>query len=541
MGLADGTLAPIAPSAGAIDPVLDWRFDRIRSAPVCPRCIAKGLPHQKGWRHALVTACVRHGVRLVDECPRCHARITPHDGGLKACSCGLPYARIECTSAEPGELALASVLTGEVGKDRVLLAPTLHSAAPPDIARFIFFLASHGRPSRTGKQGKARIPITVAESRAFLTDTAAVLTDWPHRFDEHVRIRLLNGSGSGTSAPARLGNWYQGLMRFRSATYTPFRERLAHVIALHFDGAYSGTLSTHSEESAWISAAEASRLLQVRADRIKMAIDAGELTSKVYAGGFGHRQWRVQRADIQAAAATRRGFVDRKAAAGILGVGRAQMRLLEDAELIRATPKKDMPAFADGDFDVNEIVKLHQAIASRASARSGETLAFREINLRRTTDRSSLIAVFRAIRDGKILPVAAGDDLGSMHFVAADIADVLRQTGSAQGWTTQEVARFTGWKEQCIAHWCRTGLLPAQPYPHGRTTAFIISPSDLSIFQAAYIPLAVLAKQIGSSSRALLARLEQSGIKTEGAFRDGNATRGHLVRLSKLIGMRRET
>lgn len=237
-------------------------------------------------------------------------------------------------------------------------------------------------------------------------------------------------------------------------------------------------------------------MLQVRADRIKMAIDAGELTAKVYAGGFGHRHWLVQRDAILALATTRRRFVDRKAAAGILGVGRAQMRLLEDAELIRATPKKDMPAFADGGFDVNENVKLHQTIASRATTRSGDILAFRDINLRRTTDRSSLIAVFRAIRDGEILPVAAGDDLGSTHFAAADIADALRQTRSAQGWTTQEVARFTGWKEQCIAHWCRTGLLPAQRYPHGRTTAFSISPADLSNFQAAYAKWAAAVRPL---------------------------------------------
>lgn len=539
VGLAKGTLAPIAPRAGAVEPALDWRFERTRCAPVCPRCVSEGLPHQKGWRHALVTACVKHGIRLADKCPRCSTRLAPNDGGLISCSCGLRYGLIECSPAEPGELVLASLITGETGRERSLLPYSLQEEAPPDIARFIFFLASQNQPSRTAKHGKLQIPTTVDESRAILTDTAAILTDWPHRFDDHVRKRLLRGSSEAASAPARLGAWYQGLMRFKSKSYAPFRERVSHVVALHFDGPYAGHLSKDINHASWVSVAEAARLLQVSSDRIRAGINAGVLTARVFASGFGHRHSLVMRDDIEAIATARRRFIDRRAAAKLLGVTRAQMRVLEDADLIHELRKEDRPAFVDGGFDADSIAKLHESIASRASARTGEVLEFREINLRRTTDRSSLIRVIQAIRDGAIIPVAPGRDLGLTRFAKADITNALRQTTRGQGWTTREVACITGWKEQCIAHWCRIGLLCARHYSHARTTAFIVSPSDLSAFQAAYIPLAILAKQTGSSSRALLARFARTGVAVHGAFHDGQAIRGHLLKLSDLVGLLR--
>lgn len=539
VGLAKGTLDLITPRAGAVDPALDWRFERTRSAPVCPRCVSEGLPHQKGWRHALVTACVKHGVRLADKCPRCNARLTPNDGSSSSCSCGFRYGLIECIPAEPGELVIASLITGETGRERGLLPYSLQEEAPPDIARFIFFLASQSQPSRTAKHGKLQIPTTVDESRSILADTAAILTDWPHRFDDHVRERLLKGSSEAASAPARLGSWYQGLMRFKSKSYAPFRERVAHVVALHFDGPYAGHLSNDITDASWVSVAEAARLLQVGSDRIRAGISAGALTARVFTSGFGHCHSLVRRDDIEAIAKARRRFIDRRAAAKLLGVTRAQMRLLEDADLVHELRKEDRPAFVDGGFDADSIAELHELIASRASARTGEVLAFREINLRRTTDRSSLIRVIQAIRDGAIIPVARGEDLGLTRFAKADITNALRQTSRGEGWTTREVACITGWKEQCIAHWCRIGLLCARPYSHARTTAFIVSPSDLSAFQAAYIPLAVLAKQTGSSSRALLARFARTGVAVHGTFRDGQAVRGHLLKLSDLVGMLR--
>jgi hypothetical protein len=107
-------------------------------------------------------------------------------------------------------------------------------------------------------------------------------------------------------------------MRFRSPAYASFRERVAHVIALHFDGPYAGDLSADIDNASWVSVAEAARLLKVCSARIRAGINAGALTARTYTSGFGHRHSLVRRDDIEAIAKARRRFIDRRAAAKLL-------------------------------------------------------------------------------------------------------------------------------------------------------------------------------------------------------------------------------
>ena len=88
--LEPGTLASISPSASPSNPSRSWRFERHHSAPVCPDCLAGGAPHHQSWRHAFVTCCVDHGIRLVDKCPMCQESYRPGRGGYDSCHCGCP-------------------------------------------------------------------------------------------------------------------------------------------------------------------------------------------------------------------------------------------------------------------------------------------------------------------------------------------------------------------------------------------------------------------------------------------------------------------
>lgn len=85
-----------------------------------------------------------------------------------------------------------------------------------------------------------------------------------------------------------------------------------------------------------------------------------------------------------------------------------------------------------------------------------------------------------------------------------------------------------------MTHWCKLGLLEAQSVAHG----LLISPASLAKFQGEFVPVATLAKSLRSSSRKLLQEFEGRGISTCGAERDGTTSRGHLVRLSELVGFK---
>lgn len=532
LDLPKGVLAAISPAVAPPVPALEWRFERLRRAPVCPQCIAEGKPNQQLWRHALATACPDHGLRLVDQCCRCRAHLTPSDASFRACSCGFAYQDFIRERAEPEELAV-SVLLASDGRE-ASPAITLFGLSPPrSVASFLFFLASNTRPSRTGKDGKSPIPNTVAESREFLQAAARFLTAWPERFDEHVRDRLHQAPRSN-SAPEMLGRWYQRLMRFRDRGYEPFRQRVVAVVAAEFAGTYGVGEAVVEVPSQWLSLADAARLLAVRPERLREPHILEAFGAQRHLSGFGHQHFMFPRDRILQCEQERSRFVDRRTVAELLGITRAQMRLLEEAEFLVEVEPDRRPLLTNGGFDLNSTEALVAAIRDRAAPREIASIEFRAINLKRTTDRSMILRILRAIRDGEIAPLEASGRLAEFRFAEIDLDRVAREVHPPDGYTAREISQFTGWKEQCVAHWCRIGLLSADTVLHRGRAQHRVSAASLAAFQATFIPASQLSLQVGRSAKGLLRRLAECGIETVGDFPDGPARRGHLVRLADL-------
>jgi hypothetical protein len=100
-------------------------------------------------------------------------------------------------------------------------------------------------------------------------------------------------------------------------------------------------------------------------------------------------------------------------------------------------------------------------IADKAEDLQGETAAFSEISLWFTTDKAALLDLLRAIMAGEIVPSGESihGKLGDFAFPRAVLKTHLQDRRHDQGWSVEEVAGITGWKAQCIAHWCDLGLL----------------------------------------------------------------------------------
>ncbi|MAY86184.1 MAG: hypothetical protein CML02_05620 [Pseudooceanicola sp.] len=164
LDLKPGTLAPVSPTVAPSEPSRSWRFERHHSAPVCPDCLAAGKPHHQSWRHAFVTCCVEHGLRLVDQCPMCQEIFLPGRGGYDSCHCGCPLDRLERIAANDDEIAISALISGKMHPTRSRLSPALAFRTPSDIGEFIFFLASGGMDAVTGKQGKTPLPRRVGRN-----------------------------------------------------------------------------------------------------------------------------------------------------------------------------------------------------------------------------------------------------------------------------------------------------------------------------------------------------------------------------------------
>ncbi|MER2508524.1 MAG: hypothetical protein ABTQ27_07155 [Amaricoccus sp.] len=194
-------------------------------------------------------------------------------------------------------------------------------------------------------------------------------------------------------------------------------------------------------------------------------------------------------------------------------------------------------ALVDGTIDGDAIERTVAALRAWAIDRPGKTIPFSSIGLRRTTDRGALIEALRGIFSGSIAPVAAPDDaaLGAFEFLSAEIEGAVARLRRGRGWTAQQVAEVTGWKEACVSAWCRQGLIAATPFPRSRGIGYTIEPEALAAFQTRYVTVAALARDAGCSPRGMLRRLADAGVLTHGVFTDGTARRGHVVRIADLV------
>ena len=192
-------------------------------------------------------------------------------------------------------------------------------------------------------------------------------------------------------------------------------------------------------------------------------------------------------------------YLTAKSAMEMLGVGKAQSRILQDAGLVSRLPTSDLPPLVEGPFLFDELLVLVDDIRSnqKAAGSSAETLRFSELNLRCTTQKSKLIAVFKAIQTGAIQPVSVPPEqpLGLFEFACADIDARFTEASKLGLWTAHQVAELTGWKAEVVTHWCREGLLEACLENEGQQVRYLIEPKALAKFQRTFIPLADLARE----------------------------------------------
>jgi hypothetical protein len=535
--LSRDALAAIAPAQDGCEPVRRWRLQRHTSLAVCPFCMADRTVHRIAWRHALVVACPDHGLLLQDTCPACRSRQRPGESGLRGCACGLPFADFAQVPAASELIGLSALLAGSAHTTRCGFPAPLDLSTPADVDHFVFGLAAHHVRLRTGKNGKGAVPKSVAASCRFVQPVADMLSLWPAAFDDEIRRHLAAGDPGSPSAVTRLGPWYRSLVRFRAAAYRPFHDRVADVVAGTFDGSYRGRAVTVGIEPAWIPAAAAAGIIGVRPDRLRDAVAEGLVEGRLVQTGLGHRHVTVRRDTAEAIARARAATLDRRQVAERLGVGRVQLGLLIEARVVELRPADRLPPLAAGAFHDDDIGRLVERIREAAEHRVGPQIPFSEISLRRTTDRSALLDLFHRIGQGQVRAVTAPPDapLGAFRFLQSDVTRALSRHRPVAAWSVEDAAAVLGVKPQCVAAWIRQGLLPAGRYPLAGRHGYAVDPADLVAFGRTFLDVATAARTLNTTSRAVLARLESTGIPTVGAFQDGGARRGFLVRTSDLL------
>jgi hypothetical protein len=101
------------------------------------------------------------------------------------------------------------------------------------------------------------------------------------------------------------------------------------------------------------------------------------------------------------------------------------------------------------------------------------------------------------------------------------------------GMSVQQLAKATGWKWESISHWMELGLLDSTSIQLRGQPCRVVSTEQLLKFRQSYLPLADLARAMGTTSTALMEQLR--GLEVFGAKPLPNgARRGGLIRIADL-------
>lgn len=544
-GLEPSVLEAIAPSDAPSHPVLRRSHTRPATEAVCQHCLKDASYSRQLWSHCLATACPTHGTRLVDKCQRCGAGIR-HDRPLPhLCECGADL-RLETTStATAAENEFAKLLVGM--KSEVPALPfDLDDGVPPDLDLFVWGIANHfchaSGVNSARKAGKSPLPKTVEQAVERLVPVFDLLDDWPNRFDQQLK-RMVEAAPAteSTGTAARLGRWYFFLFRkYQHQAFKPFRVAAANRIVQSHDGLLNSR--THNVQDIatvqknWFSVKEASLELRVAADRINDGIDRCLIRARIHDDAVGYRQRFIDFDEIKRLQQLKYEHIDDKTAMAILQVPKAVYRLVCEADWITRSDPEDVAPVVSGYIQhvplMKLIERLHKSAPSDVCSSSAAFVRLRDLNLRRTTDQTKLIGLFRAIASGELVPIGHDEQLtvGGLMFSQAAVDKRIASWFVARGLTLQQVSELTGAHYDAVAAWVERGLLPATREPLEQGAPWVVSLREFTNFLQTYVPLARQADTCNSSTRGLTSRLESLGVKPI----EPDAGRGSLLRLTDL-------
>lgn len=531
------TLEPILPGNRPKDPALDWSFHRMHRDPVCPVCIAAHQPRRKEWRHAMVTACAEHGSQLIDNCPACLTPLTLLGDSYAGCLCGASYAAADAVKGTDLEIELSRMIAGlsfQLADINLTGDDGLHTV------RTVWFLSANMIGSRTGKEGKAHCPKTVLEARERLAQIEPLLLDWPKAFDDYVARRWNAPGAEGMTAAMRLGAWYRGLLKQKGALAEALLSRCLVVVGTICGDAYKN--NRHRDDSTWVSAAQAGDVLGIRSEWIVDAVRDNVIDGSQGRSGTGHLHTIVPIRVVEDIRKLRARSATKDRVRTFLGVSRKQFELMEEATFFNDGCRMSTHPCNGGDYDLDQIREAINRLRDEArdqECKAGSEVAFRNINLRRTTDRKAMLKIYRLIAEKLLLPIKfdADDTLGDALFCEAEVARLLKEHGGARAWTAGDVADFSGWKPECVTGWCEQGLLQATRGKRGSFEVWQITEQALSCFRREFQVVSDMAKEAQTTSRKLLSSFANRGIRSVGSKPAGKSSRGHLIRTGDIARM----
>jgi hypothetical protein len=517
----------------------DWgRLHRAQSDAVCPACLAESAYLRHPWEHAYVTACPQHRLRLVDQCNACGKHLSPERLYIGLCACGHDLGSLPRVPATQAQQWLSTLMASH-GRQSGSTKPVLHDVDTNVLVKVIRTLCLHAGPKPPGLSRGAAVPKSVAEAVEFLAPLEALLTDWPMGFRAHVAQRIAAGRKDARTLNTLLGDWYISLRKLcQGTTLEPLLHIILDVAAEKTDCVLGldSAKAMAEEATGYLRAPDAAKAIGVSVSRLHDAIQAGECAHRTRRTGTRGQVYEIPCAEVERIQQQRAGWISDSTACELASVPPVVLERMKAAGVIRSDIRWREDLLKGGPVERPSLLDLYARVdrwAAPTAVADDATLTWAELTSRRMGEKQAIESLMQAVANGDVKAVAHARTLGELSFLRADVSRYFGTPLLEAGMSIQQLAKATGWKWESIAHWVDEGLLASESIQRRGQHCRVVLPHQLLAFRQTYVPLADLARGMGTKSSALSKLL--SGIELVGArhLRDG-AIRGGLIRMAEL-------
>lgn len=472
----------------------------------CPLCM-RDSPHIRWrWTFKFSITCDRHGVLLHDRCPSCSALQKWGGVHLGRCICGTHLDTASAIQAGVGLLTLGLAVTdrdSNVGMGGSQLVASEWRRLVKYLGQFVDV-----DPSKPGQvAGLDRLDVALP----LVQGASRLLADWPMRFRE-VLSRLLVTAKRTSSLDQTFAPLYGVLYRdlsmncygFLRAAFEEFlNEHWWGVVSRRNRRLASTTVASHPR----VSLSKAARGAAISKAELKRLAQRELIPSEREPRLSGRSTVSFAQSDIPGIANLIKSALTLEAAAECLGLKRDRVRQLVDAKELQALVRGKSAGANAWRIAASELERLYFHRSPPAMS-DGHVVDFNQAMQMRQIDRAEFAAVVTAIRQGEVR--VFGDEttatpIGNLLLHVGDFGRWIeaRRAGQSMGLSLHDAAIQLRVKEQVVSELAHRGLITVFVARLGRRVMF----EEVARFRNAYVSLVEMARQRGTSSRALLATI----------------------------------
>lgn len=511
---------------------------RAQHDAVCPECMRDEAYIRRHWEHVYVTACHKHEVQLQELCPDCNKLLVQSREQIETCECGFDLSTLPKMTATSSQVWLSALIANN-GVEKAGVLPKSQAVDTHLLCDLVKLLCLYSDPLSAPRRRNEARSKSVREAIEFLSPLEDMLADWPRGFEEHVAQRIAHGNQDARTLNTLLGPWYLSLKKTcRDSGLNTFLDVVVRIAIRNFDGALGLDSVKHivAGSSEYVTVADAAKSLGISRDTLVKALKAGKCAFRTRKFGTRGVQYEIPADEVENIASERRGWVSEKVAGLICDVPESVMRNMVDAKVVESDPQWRTDVFKGGPVSVTSIMELQVHLLKSAKplkCSSNEWIEWAALTSRRLGDRKSIQDAMLAAAAGKMRAVVRGRRLGQIGFLKSDVMPYFATPVLEAGMSIQQLSKVTGWKWESISHWIASGLLTSETITLRGQSCRVISPENLLSFSRSYIPIADLARAIGTKPSYLTDKLKAADMVGAKSLPNGTR-RGGLISLEVL-------